>query len=200
MPFKDLEKKDLITILELIDEARRSHGAAGVQRLMLRAAGFLEADYAVCGLASTGQDGSPSARSFVNGNYPEEYARWYIEGACYRKDPVVRFHTRYALTRTWSEVFREFDDDGAREVVERASDYGLKFGVTGALYLPEVDNVAIFSFAGGRDSFNERHKRLADILAAHLVMALAGCAGESIISPGPFFAGQGNTDWLEGKV
>jgi len=200
MPFDDLEKKELITILELIDEARRSHGAAGVQRLILRAAGFLEADYAVCGLASTGRDGAPSVRSFVNGNYPEEFARWYIEGACYRKDPVVRFHTRYALTRTWPEVFGEFDDDGAREVVERASGYGLKFGVTSALYLPEMDNVAIFSFAGGRDSFKERHKRLADILAAHLAGALAGCAGESVLSPGHSCAGQGHPSGLEGKA
>lgn len=200
MPFDDLEKKELISILELIDQAQRSQGASDVQKLILRAAGFLEAEFAVCGLARTGVDGLPVVTSFVNGNYPEEFARRYIGGAYYRKDPVTRFHTRYALTRTWAEVFREFDDNDARLVVNEASDYGLRFGVTGALYAPEIDNVAIFTFAGRRDSFGERQKRLADILAMHFTRALAACSRESLLAPGRISAGEGYPEGLEGKA
>ena len=166
----------------------------------MRAAGFLDADFAVCGLARASSGGAPVVTSFVNGNYPEEWARRYMSEACYRKDPVVRFHTRYALTRTWSEVFREFEDDGAREVVAEASDFGMKFGVTGALYVPEIDNVALFAFSGGRDKFGERHKRLADILATHFVRALAKCSRETLIAPGVGFAGEGYPEGLEGKA
>lgn len=200
MPFDDLEKKELISILELIEQAQRSEGASDVQKLILRAAGFLEADFAVCGLARAGLSGVPALTSFVNGNYPEEWARQYMRGAYYRKDPIVRFHTRYALAMTWSEVFREFDDAEARRVVNEAADYGLKFGVSGALYVPEIDNVAIFAFSGGRDRFGERHKRLADILAMHFVRALSGCARESLLAPGCLAAGEGYSEALEGKA
>ena len=86
MPFDDLEKKELISILELIEQAQRSAGAPDMQKLILRAAGFLEAEFAVCGLARTGIDGLPAVTSFVNGNYPEEFARSYMRGAYYRKD------------------------------------------------------------------------------------------------------------------
>lgn len=200
MPFHDLEKKELISILELIDQAQRSEGAHDVQKLILRAAGFLEAEFAVCGLVRTGIDGLPAVTSFVNGNYPEEFARNYIRGAYYRKDPVVRFHTRYALTRTWSEVFREFEDNGARQVVAEAADYGLRFGVSGALYVPEIDNVALFAFAGRQDNFGERQKRLADILAMHFTRVLAACSRESLLAPGRIFAGEGYPEGLEGKA
>ena len=200
MPFDDLEKKELISILELIEQAQRAAGAPDMQKLILRAAGFLEAEFAVCGLARTGIDGLPAVTSFVNGNYPEEFARSYMRGAYYRKDPVTRFHTRYALTRTWSEVFREFEDNDARRVVAEAADYGLRFGVTGALYVPEIDNVAIFTFAGRRDKFGERQKRLADILATHFTRALSKCSRELLLAPGAVFAGEGYPEGLEGKA
>jgi hypothetical protein len=184
MPFDDLAKDELINILELIDQAQRSSGAAQMQKLILNAARLLEAEFTVCGLARTGADGLPSVTSYINGNYPEEWVRRYIEGGYHLKDPIVRFHTRYALTQTWTDVFRQFEDKAACQVVAEASDYGLRFGITGALYIPEIDNVAMFTFAGRKDKFGARHKRIADILALHFTRALAGLAPESLFAAG----------------
>jgi hypothetical protein len=199
MPFDDLAKDELISILELIDQAQRSSGASGLQSLILNAARFLEAEFTVCGLARTGTDGRPSVTSYINGNYPEEWVRRYIEGGYHLKDPIVRFHTRYALTQTWTDVFRQFEDKGASQVIAEASAYGLRFGITGALYLPEIDNIAMFTFAGRTDKFGSRHKRIADILALHFARALAGCARESLFAAGPGFDEEGHPRVREGR-
>lgn len=185
MPFDDLAKEELIGILELIEEAQRATGAAEVQKLILGAASLLEAEFTVCGLvAGAARGAETTVTSYINGNYPEEWVGRYIERGYHLKDPIVRFHTRYALTQNWADVFRQFEDKDARQVVGEASDYGLRHGITGALYVPEIDNVALFTFAGRRDRFEARHKRIADILAMHFVRALAGCASVSLFSSG----------------
>ncbi|OGP14873.1 MAG: hypothetical protein A2052_08610 [Deltaproteobacteria bacterium GWA2_54_12] len=200
MPFDDLAKNELISILELIDQAQRCSGASGLQSLILNAALLLEAEFTVCGLARTGTDGLPVVTSYVNGNYPEEWVRRYIESAYHRKDPVVRFHTKYALTQTWTNVFRQFEDKAARQVVNEASDYGLRFGITGALYVPEMDNIAMFTFAGRADKFGSHHKRIADILSLHFTRALAGCARESLFATGHRLDDEGHPKEREGKA
>lgn len=200
MPFEDLAKNELISILELIDQAQRSFGPAQVQKLILNAAGLFEAEFTVCGLVRTGTDGLPAVTSFINGNYPEEWVRRYIERDYYLKDPVVRFHTKYALTQTWTEVFRQFEDKAARQVITEASEYGLKFGLTGAVYLPEIDNIAMITFAGRKDKFGSHHKRIADILTLHFTRALAGCARESLLAAGHHFDDEGHPTGREGEA
>jgi len=199
MPFEDLAKEELIGILELIDEAQRTSGPSDMQKLILGAARLLEAEFTVCGLVRSAPEG-PTITSYINGNYPEEWVKRYIESGYHLKDPIVRFHTRYALTQAWSDVFRQFGDKDARQVVGEASDYGLSHGITGALYLPEIDNIAMFTFAGRRDRFGARHKRIADILSMHFVKALTGCARESLFSSGRCEDGVGHPKGREGKA
>lgn len=197
MPFEDLAKEELIGILELIDEAQRATGAAEVQKLILGAARLLEAEFTVCGLVS---GAGPSVTSYINGNYPEEWVRRYIERGYHLKDPIVRFHTRYALTQSWSDVFRQFEDKDARQVLGEASEYGLRHGITGALYVPELDNVAMFTFAGRRDKFGARQKRIADILSMHFVRALTDCVNVSLFSTGRREGGVGHPKGREGEA
>jgi hypothetical protein len=83
--------------------------------------------------------------------------------------------------------------------VNEASDFGLRFGITGALYVPEIDNIAMFTFAGRTDKFGTRHKRIADILALHFTRALAGCARESLFSAGRGFDEEGHPTGREGR-
>lgn len=200
MPFDDLAKTELISILELIDQAQRSFGAVDMQSLVLKAAGLLDAEFTVCGLCRTGMDGQPAVTSYVNGNYPEEWVKRYIEKGYHLKDPVVRFHTQFAMTQTWSNVFRQFEDKGARQVVGEASDFGLKFGITGALYVPEIENIAMITFAGRRDNFGARHKRIADILTMHFTKAMIACARESLFAAGRSCADGGRSKGREGEA
>ncbi|MCR4288188.1 MAG: autoinducer binding domain-containing protein, partial [Deltaproteobacteria bacterium] len=105
----------------------------------------------------------------------------YLSGRLYVKDPVVRYHANFSMTRLWSEIFNEVNDDAARQVVNYASDFGIRHGVSSGLYLADTESVVITSFAGPKDKFKGRHEYIADILAAHLNRALVRC---SSIVPG----------------
>lgn len=199
MPFEDLSKEELISILELIERAQRSSTAFDMQKLILRAAALLEAEYSVCGLVRP-EPGGAEITTYINGNYPEEWVRRYLEKGYHLKDPVIRFHTQYAMTQTWTDVFRRFEDDAARLVVNEASDHGLKFGLTGALYVPEINNVAMFTFAGRKDRFGTHQKRMADILSMHFTNALTNCAGASLTAAGGLSGDEGYPIEREGKA
>lgn len=200
MPFEDLSKEELIGILELVEGAQRCSTSKDLQKLMVKAAPLLEAEYSLCGLVRTGSDGRPAVTSYVKGNYPEEWVRRYLEKGYHLKDPVVRYHTNFAFTQTWSEVIRQFDDDASRLVVEEASDCGLKFGLTGAIYVPEISNIALFIFAGKNDSFGAHQKRITDIITMHFAKALVDCGGGELFSAGRQFADEGHPTAREGKA
>lgn len=170
MPFDDLAKNELISILELIEISQKCKSPESVKSLILASKDVLEADFAVCGFTSTGPQ--PMVTDFVNGNYPDEWVRRYTEENLCLHDPVVRFHSRYMLTQFWSDVFSFYDYPQANALIKDASDYGLKFGITGAVYAPERDEVAIFTFASDRNRFRRHHKRLLDILITHFYRAL----------------------------
>lgn len=200
MPFDDLAKNELISILELIDESQRCSNAQDLQKLIVKAAPLLEAEYAVCGLVCAGKDGVPAITSYINGNYPEEWVRRYIEKGYHLKDPVIRFHTNFAFTQTWADVFRQFEDKAAMQLVGEASDYGLKYGLTGAVYVPEMSNIAMFIFAGRNNNFGAHQKRMADILSMHFTRALADCAGASLAGAGQLSGDEGNPTQREGDT
>lgn len=170
MAFNDFSRHELVRMLELIEASLDCCDSSGVSELILRARELFEAEYAVCGLLEAG---SPVVAASVNGNYPREWVDRYISGRRSLADPVVRFHSRYAVTRTWSEVFREYDDPAACRLVSDARDYGLNCGISGAIYLPDADKIAIFTFADKTDRFNDRHKIILDALAVHFSGALA---------------------------
>jgi len=167
--FDDLSKEELVTILELIERSQKCSSTHGLRELILKARELFEAEFAVCGLVEAGL---PHVNAFVNGNYPEEWVERYSSENLHLHDPVVRFHSRYAMTQLWSDVFRHYEDPGARALIRDAGDYGLKFGISGAIYVPVADQVAIFSFSGERDRFTSRHKRIIDILTMHFSRAL----------------------------
>lgn len=172
MPFEDLSKDELVRILELIEFSQKCNSPESVKTLIMAARDVMEAEFAVCGFTSTGA--RPMVTDFVNGNYPDEWVRRYTEENLCLHDPVVLFHSRYMLTQLWTDVFRSYDYPQANALVKDAGDYGIKFGISGGVYSPERNEVAIFTFASDRDRFKGHHKKLLDILAVHFYRALNG--------------------------
>ncbi|CAG1066164.1 hypothetical protein BAC1_01768 [uncultured bacterium] len=171
MPFDDLSKDELIRILELVEISQKCKSPASVKSLILASKDVLEAEFAVCGFTTRGPQ--PVVSDFVNGNYPEEWVRRYTEENLCLHDPVVRFHSKYMLTQFWSDVFVFYDYPQANALISDARDYGLKFGMTGAVYAPERDEVALFTFASDRNRFKKHHKRLLEIMMTHFYNALS---------------------------
>lgn len=167
MPCNDLSKKELVNILELIELSQRCSDSGQVRDLILRARGLFEADYAVCGLLGKDRAGLPRVAAFVNGNYPAEWLNLYMREKYYVKDPVIKHVSRFSLTRFWTEIFTEYKDESSMRLLRDAGDFGLKFGIASGVFIPGLDQTAVFTFAGGRDRFSPHHKRVLDILVLH---------------------------------
>lgn len=176
MSFEDLSKPELISILELVEEAGRCADRTGIRELVLKARGLFEAEYAVCGIIGAGAN--PPAECF-GGNYPEQWASRYMGEKLYLSDPVVRYISSFAMTQLWTDIFKHYDDERARKLLSDAGDYGIRFGLTGGVYLPEANAISVFSFSGGSDRFGRHHKRIMDMLVLHLNGALMRAAGHA---------------------
>lgn len=169
VPYDNLSKLELVRILELIELSQKCFGPEDLRKLILESRDLFGAEYAVCGLL---EPGKPVITSFVNGNYPEEWVSRYVSCNYQGDDPVVRFHSNFAVTQLWSDVFKRYNDQKSRDLRKNAGDYRLKHGVTASVYVPDIDKIALFSFSNARNVFKDRHKKLGDILAVHLHGAL----------------------------
>lgn len=174
---KELTKSDLISILEAIEATHECGNTASFERSLLHVKELLEADYCICGVGSVKGGNIGEVLAVVNGNYPEEWLRIYREEELYRKDPVVRHLVRFSTTQFWSDSFKLFSDEEARQLRSISGEFGLKYGISSAVYTPGADNISIFSFAGTSDRFKTNHKRILDIMSLHLHKALIRTCG-----------------------
>src|SRR3990172_2587730 len=96
---KDLSKKELVAILEVIESARTCNDERDVQNLVIRAKDPLDADYCICGIGKISPDAILEPSAIINGNYPEEWVDMYKRERLYTRDPVVKFHSRFVMTQ-----------------------------------------------------------------------------------------------------
>lgn len=172
MDSKDFSKEELIGILEVIEGARNCVSPDDLKDIIIKAKELVSADRAICGIAKVSEGEVKEIVSVVNGNYPMEWLSGYLSGKLYFVDPVVRFHTRFSLTQFWSDIFKVSTDRQSRLAIDHAADFGLRYGLSSGIYVPESDNVSILAFAGDRDRFSARHKKIMDIISLHINNAL----------------------------
>ncbi len=169
---KDLTKKELIEVLDIIEGARSCSNPLQLKPLLLKAGELVLADYSICGLVEAEGGVVKGISAFVNGNYPEEWCSTYMERKLYINDPVVNYHMRFSMAEFWSNALKTADKDISKPVLEYAGDFGLKYGISSSIYVPGTGQMAMFAFSGARDRFSKHHKRIVDILTLHLNRAL----------------------------
>ncbi|MBI5454100.1 MAG: autoinducer binding domain-containing protein [Deltaproteobacteria bacterium] len=168
MNYKDFTKKELAGLLDIIQECVRSRSDADVANIVAKIKGLLSADNAVCALgdASTG-----SLVKILNLDYPEEWGVIYISEELYRKDPVIRYNYEFYRTHLWSEAVSLFNGKEQIDLMNRATDFGLTFGLSSGVN-GERCRGSIFSFSARQDRFEGRHKKILDVLTPHVHQAL----------------------------
>jgi hypothetical protein len=176
VPKTDLTKPELIRVLEIIEAAQACICMTGVRQLLSRARDLVEAERSICGIAKLSSSGPSDIITVLNENYPGAMLDHYISERLYLKDPIVRYHSKYSTTRLWSEIFREVNDDAAKQAIDYASNFGLRYGVSSGIFVSRPGGVAITSFAGPKNSFAARNRHIAGMLAIHINNALARCA------------------------
>lgn len=173
MRASDLSKKELAAILDFIEAARNCRGEAALKGLLLKARELLSADRAVCGTGRLRGGRVTDILTIVNSGWPQEWLTLYKSLRLYSDDPLVRYHARFSPSELWSEIFKRYEDAPARHIIRLADDFGLRHGVSSGIYSPESSVLSVFAFAGCKDSYNARHKKIADIIMLHLNRVLA---------------------------
>ncbi|MBI5644020.1 MAG: autoinducer binding domain-containing protein [Deltaproteobacteria bacterium] len=181
---KDLSKNELVAILDVIERARNCMGTSGLKDLIMRARELVSADYAICGIGRI-MDDRVELVSVINGNYPTGWLSHYTADRLYYNDPVLNYLKRFSITQFWDGIFRDFSDPRAREVINYASEYDLKTGISTAIYMPDDELIGVFSFASGKEKFTERSRKIVDMLALHLNKALFEAVSPAAGAPGP---------------
>lgn len=179
MSIEGFSKKELVSILEIIEGANVCATEQDLGRLLLRAKEVLCADYSICGLGRISCGELKEVVRIINGNYPEDWLYRYTSERLYRIDPVIKRHARFSVTQLWSDIFKTSNDDSSRAFIRNAADCGLRYGVSSGIFLPRREEIGIFSFAAKKNRFNDRHKRMMDIITLHLNSALVNTIKEN---------------------
>lgn len=189
---KSLSKSDLVSILGLIEYARRCRSNESFRELLMRIKDLLDADYAICGSAAVKGVEVKGLVSAVNGNLPDAWLNHYAMEEFCAEDPILNYHARYSRPEIWSEALKAVDTVESRQVYNHATDFGLKHGVAVGIYVPERQELCVCSFSSGKDVFRERQKNVLDVLSLHLNSAYSRSL-EVIVRPADEKAGEMET-------
>jgi len=162
----DLTRHELVSILDIIEGAAACSSEDCLKRLILEVREVLEADFSICGLVRKRGLEPLETASIINGSYPDSWLERYVTEKMFLTDPVVRHHTHFSDTVLWKDLPES--DDSAERNITMAMDHGIRFGLSGSIYLPERNDIALFAFSGPRDSFGDRHSSILDTLSRHL--------------------------------
>ncbi len=169
---KDFSKKDLISILEIIETARVCDSKMQFEQLLFQIKDIISADYCVCGLGNITNTSLSDDFLHLNGNYPDEWVKIYISEKFLQKDPVVKFHTQFTMTNFWSDASKVYNDKQTKNFMGLASDFGLNYGISSGIREPDTGEITLFSFASKTEVLNTYHKKIIDILTFHIHFAL----------------------------
>ncbi len=165
-------KKELISILELIDDLSKCVTHTEAAGLLMRVKDLLNADCAVCGTGIIDAKGAITINDILESGYPNEWLNLYFKEGLYRHDPIIRHHMKFSEPELWSNIRQSITDEKARAVTEWAGEFGLKYGISSSLYIPATGMFSLFCFASAEDVFTERHKDLLGALILHLNIAI----------------------------
>jgi DNA-binding CsgD family transcriptional regulator len=178
MHYNEFTKKDLADILDLIQISTTCKTEADIIKITSKLRDMVCADRAICAI---GEVNTGRLLKIVNLNWPTQWAETYMSEELYNNDPIIRYNYEFFKTHTWSEALKVFSDDEHVDLMNRASDFGLKYGLSSGVN-GESYKGSIFSFSGSKNSFSSYHMKVLDIVTPHIHQALVrfcGCnAGE----------------------
>ncbi len=160
-------KRDLEDILGIIHDSTTCKSEPELMCLMARVRDIVEADVSVCGF------GDKSGRMTVlNESFPVEWMRRYQDEVLSVTDPVVNYILTFFKTCLWSEATEVFSGRPYIELMRKAAEHGLMYGVAGGVNGISQEFGSIFSFSSVSDRFSGRHKKILDVVTPHLHQAL----------------------------
>ncbi|WKZ33396.1 MAG: LuxR C-terminal-related transcriptional regulator [Thermodesulfobacteriota bacterium] len=200
MCYKNFSKRELSEILGIIQETLKCKSESDIVSLTGKIKELVYADMSVCAL---GETATGSLLKVVNHNWPDEWAGIYTSEQLCKRDPVFLFNISHQQAYTWSEAMRNFPGKPGEDVMNKASEFRLKYGLSSGIS-SDGPKGSIFSFAGDRDRFTSHHLMILDILTPHLHQALVRICGSRFKADAPLshrerevlkWVREGKTNW-----
>lgn len=179
MDYKKFSKKELTDILDLIQASVKCRTESDLVDITVKIKELVCADHGVCGLGEVASGELSRIIKIVNLDYPADWLKFYAtDPAFFKKDPIIRYNYSFFKTHLWSEATEVYREEPYTDFMNKAGEFGLKYGVAGGVCSDSHPKGSIFSFSGARDSFKAYHKEVLDILTPHVHQALVRVCGE----------------------
>ncbi|MBI5644021.1 MAG: autoinducer binding domain-containing protein [Deltaproteobacteria bacterium] len=175
MDYREFSRKELMEILDIIQSCVKSNSESDIIDIASRVRNFMGADNGICALgdASTGR-----LVRIISLNYPAEWAGIYMGEELYKTDPVIKFNYEFYKTHYWSEAEKIFNGKPYADLMNRAAEFGLKYGVASGVNGSGYRG-SIFSFSRRSTGFDGHEKKFLDILTPHIHQALVRVDGKA---------------------
>ncbi len=144
-----------------------------LKNLLSRTREMVSGDYAICGLGECSHEELSEVKRIINVNYPQEWLCVYQQKKLYLKDPIIWYQSKFSGVQLWRETYSIFKERISFDFVSDASDFGLRFGISGGVKSPYDKLASIITFASEKDYFAPHHKAILEIVVPHLHQALA---------------------------
>lgn len=179
MHYESFSKKELSDILDLIHRCVQCRTEDDIIGVVWGLKDMACADNGICAI---GEVNSGKLVNIINLNYPQEWTRIYMVGEFYKNDPIVGYIYRSFETHFWADALRVFSDRQHVDLMNKASDFGLKYGLTSGINGPSYKG-SIFSFSSDRNRFDNHHLKILDIMTPHIHQALLRICRDSQTPP-----------------
>ncbi|MFQ5736537.1 MAG: LuxR C-terminal-related transcriptional regulator [Thermodesulfobacteriota bacterium] len=168
MEYKDFTKSELMKILDLIQMMVNCNTEADIINATSRLKELVCADKGICCL---GDASSGKLEKYINLNYPEEWLIMYAEEELYHHDPIVRYNYSFFKPQHWTEAVQRFSDKAGEELMNKASEFGLSYGIASGVNGEGVRG-SLVSFSSAKDRFTAHHLKILDVVTPHIHQAL----------------------------
>ncbi|MEK6759099.1 MAG: LuxR C-terminal-related transcriptional regulator [Deltaproteobacteria bacterium] len=168
-------KRDLEEILGIIHDSTLCRSEPELMSLMVRVRDIVEADRSICGI------GDKSGRmKILNESFPADWMQRYQDEVLSVSDPVVNYVMTFFKTCLWKDAVEVFPGKPYTELMGKASEHGLKYGVAGGVNGKTQNFGSVFSFSSVSDRFGGRQKKILDVVVPHLHQAIMRIASPGI--------------------
>ena len=172
MDYSRFSKKELVDILEIIHSSVKIRTEDDLLKTTARLKDMICADSGVCGLGAVSSGRLTNIMKIVNLDYPREWLSIYASEELYKNDPIIRYNFEFFRSHLWAEASAAFPEKPYTELMNKASEFGLKYGVAGGVNGAKYDRGSIFSFSSRNNVFREHHKQILEIVTPHIHEAL----------------------------
>lgn len=161
-----LSKKDIICLLEIINESLSCAKEEDFRKLMKKINVLIPYDFAVSGIGKFDNNSNINSYDIVNISYPVEWLTLYTAKGYHQIDPIVKMNSVGLKLQYWEDTYKIISFP--RHFLSQARDFELEKGYTHGVRSSIKREESLFSFAGNSVEHHPRTEIILNHLVSHL--------------------------------